>query len=158
MISVRENVFESNSSSCHSVTVISKSAFMDFKNGKSVFVLARDKLIPMEDIYDIVRDAAAKADYWRRRDEFLEIAREDFYKVFINLLDSGKLTSNYDYQNRKRFSDIEQLVADAVSDCFEGSLYSYKALDSTEDFDDFEIFQRNVDNVDVTVFSYKYLN
>ena len=158
MFSVRENVFESNSSSCHSVTIVSKSVFMDFKNGKYVFVLARDELIPLEDIYKLVRDATVKADYWERRTEFLEVTRKDFYKVFIDLLDNGKLTSDYYYQNRKQFSDIEQLVADAVAECFEGSLYSYKTLADAEEFDDFEIFQRNVDGTDVTVLSYTYLN
>lgn len=50
MISIRRNVFETNSSSTHSMTICTKSEYEQWKNGELLFDRYRDELVKPEDI------------------------------------------------------------------------------------------------------------
>lgn len=48
--SIRRNVFETNSSSTHSITICSKQEFEDWKNGKLVYDSYGEKLFSKNDV------------------------------------------------------------------------------------------------------------
>lgn len=50
MISIRRNVFETNSSSTHSMTICTKNEYEQWKNGELLFDRYRDELVKPEDI------------------------------------------------------------------------------------------------------------
>lgn len=94
MISIRENVFETNSSSVHSLTLASKSKYTAWEKG-DVIMAGESNLIPFTELYDTIkksiedRIARYEKELAEEKDEkskkykteWLEEAKEDLAKV-----------------------------------------------------------------------------
>ena len=52
MIQVRQGIFETNSSSVRAIAYCTKQEFMDFMNGKLMFDIYDETLVPATKIYD----------------------------------------------------------------------------------------------------------
>jgi len=80
MIQIRSGVFETNSSSTHSMTVCMKSDFERFKNGEMLFQYYKDKFVETESIPqdDIDSDRYLTYDQWCSKESGLESFMETF--------------------------------------------------------------------------------
>ena len=90
-VQIRENVFETNSSSTHSLVIATKSEFSDFKNGKLIYCqydagpFKSDHFYPTSQVEDWVaehEDDYDEYDFQRYDDffddEYLEPFKEDY--------------------------------------------------------------------------------
>lgn len=60
MISIRDNVFETNSSSTHSLTICRQSDYDDWKNDKVVFLSEHQGFHKVSDLYDLLVEETTK--------------------------------------------------------------------------------------------------
>lgn len=104
MKTIRYNVFETNSSSTHCLTLCKLSEYIDWEAGKLAFYSVRNKFISIEECYDSWLKHYAE-------DEFKETTLEQFkeaYKLYVEaeLYDSEsdnpithKMLNNYDWND-----------------------------------------------------------
>lgn len=52
MKTIRKNTFETNSSSCHCMTIVRKEVYDDWRNGKYAYDSDIEKLIPISEVYE----------------------------------------------------------------------------------------------------------
>lgn len=62
---IRFGVFETNSSSVHSLTIVSKEDYEKWRNGELIYDRDNDKLIPSQDVDE---DEYDSYDYWNFND------------------------------------------------------------------------------------------
>ena len=62
MKSIRRNIFETNSSSTHSLTICSRADFEDWKKGVLVFRRHQDQFVPIDEAIDEVKERVRKID------------------------------------------------------------------------------------------------
>ena len=103
MFSVRQNVFETNSSSTHSITICSKKQFEEWKAGLCRFDPYEEKFtpgVPTEKIEQLRKDAV---EYYRATKE-----ADDFCKKWDELSDEArdKYTNSY-VQSQMQYINAE---------------------------------------------------
>ena len=126
MKQIRRNVFETNSSSTHSITMCSQSQFEDWKNGKILFD-QWNKAFVERNITELDKNAAME--------EYKEIYNDKlFYKKWDELSEDEKNTWYQKHYNENRYEDNDDLVT--YSDYF-GSydLESYTSSYTSESGD-----------------------
>ena len=118
---IRRGVFETNSSSCHSITMCSKEEFDKWKNGELLFDEDEEKFVKPRTLSDSEKEKARKSydsskDIFSKDwDELSDDAKEKYYKIYgerNGLLDmdavtyetymnDGYLTTFYNYYKTK---------------------------------------------------------
>ena len=102
MKQIRRNVFETNSSSTHSITMCSQSQFEDWKNGKILFD-QWNKAFVERNITELDKNAAME--------EYKEIYNDKlFYKKWDELSEDEKNTWYQKHYNENRYEDNDDLV------------------------------------------------
>ncbi len=81
-IKIRRNVFETNSSSVHSLTLCTDSEFEQWKRGELIFVRWEDKLIPISDMESDMEDDY-NADRYYTYDQFFDNYNFE-YETFLD--------------------------------------------------------------------------
>ena len=110
MRTVRRNVFETNSSSCHSVTVMAENAWEKFKNFE-VVLLGRPMICEHEECTSIYED-----------DEIIPMSKVlEELKAWEGLADNVK---DVDYIKNISLEDFVQILKDNELDDY-GSLYDF---------------------------------
>lgn len=115
MISLREKVFETNSSSTHSLTLCTKKEYDAWKAGETVFSKGNESLIPVKDLFDLcIKSVKREIDHyemdtegtsdWRHKclviDKYvLEHANKEVFDKFVKeqLRRCGKVGCNDEY-------------------------------------------------------------
>lgn len=113
---VRRGVFETNSSSTHSLTMCSKQQFEDWKNGKLLYDSWKDKFIEVnvfteQDKEDAKNDYEyKKSAFWKNWEQLTDEEIENWYNRYAR---EHKLASNSDYETYEewRYSDLEYFVS-----------------------------------------------
>lgn len=88
--SIRHGVFETNSSSTHSITILSEEEFKSWKNGKYVYCNSNEKLVLKEEVIENFKKDGKDIDF------------DDEDAV-------ADLFSEYDYETYERFFNDEYL-------------------------------------------------
>lgn len=120
MINIRHGVFETNSSSVHSLTMCTADAFDQWVRGEVMFDTYNDRLVNVKpaiteqdkknamEYYD-----ESKSRYWREWDQLSEEEMSEWYMKYMN--DYGKFDSD-------RYKTYEKFFNDG---CFETYHQSY---------------------------------
>ena len=87
MISVRRGVFETNSSSTHSITMCSENEYEKWKKGEMLFDRWNDKLIAKEEYQE---------EYENKKREYLEKYPEETERDFKEYFEDDRQYMNYD--------------------------------------------------------------
>lgn len=96
---VRRGVFETNSSSTHSLTMCSKQQFEDWQNGKILFDYWKEKFVEAKELTDEDKQDARdkyeskKSKYWKNWDQLTEEEVEEWYNSYAK---EHKIISNDD--------------------------------------------------------------
>lgn len=113
MLSIREKVFETNSSSVHSLTLVSKEQYDEWQEGKVYFINGYDRFIKPEELYDFVKNEittkyleeyekkAELRSYEAERKKAIEycfanMSKEEFDSIFVELMDEANGYMGYD--------------------------------------------------------------
>ena len=72
MKTIRQSVFETNSSSSHCVTIMTEEAFARFKNDEILYDFNCDREVTWEEFYDMFIDEVKKTKYSGEMPTFLE--------------------------------------------------------------------------------------
>jgi len=83
MTSIRENVFETNSSSVHSLTICSKDDYQDWENGKLILLDLTNELITKEELYDRVIEHAEN-DINLSKEQLSKALNSDYQSIYEN--------------------------------------------------------------------------
>ena len=99
MIQIRNNIFETNSSSVHSITLCPEEEFEKWKKGELLFDRDFDKLISLKEAEDIKKEYEREARRYYRE----KCGDEDYYDEYKNRI----LTYNqfFDWQGDDSFLD-----------------------------------------------------
>jgi len=121
MKKIRISVFETNSSSTHSLTIVSKEDFEKWKKGEFIFDRSNDELVPVkekqyteEDYLNYLKDKAKKVAngyifrdvYYKNLDEILSLNLISNDEMNEYLEDEGY---DYDFQTYKDWENDEYL-------------------------------------------------
>ncbi len=104
MRQVRSSVFETNSSSTHSLTICTVEEFEKWKNGEMLFdryeeCLTERKAVINVDIEEVKnRYTSTKGMYWKDWDQLSDEERNQYYK---NYVDNKRRQSDDDYRYQK---------------------------------------------------------
>lgn len=83
MKTIRQSVFETNSSSTHCVTIMTEEAFERFKNDEILYDFNGDREVTWEEFYDMFVDEVKKTKYSGEMPTFLEfkeaVAKEEYW-------------------------------------------------------------------------------
>lgn len=105
---IRRGVFETNSSSTHSLQICSKDEYDRWKNGELVFDSYEDDFIEKEFITNLTDEdkecvkidyEERKQKYWKSWDELTEQEQEELYQEEIN----SKLSNKYRYKTYRDY-------------------------------------------------------
>lgn len=87
-VQVRRGIFETNSSSAHTLVMCSKSQFDDWKNGKMIYDHWNSKLVPIDDEgykkaieENDAEDYFTYEQFWEYADEYEENFEKEFNDV-----------------------------------------------------------------------------
>lgn len=171
MKSIRVNTFETNSSSTHSLTVVSKEEYEDFKDGKELWNPETEDLSSLDKIYKTVEDGVneiiSPEDKWSTKEEkervaeLLKIVTKEVFDANIsNLLNKthGTLNSKT-WKNRDEFdlTDEEKNVFELLNFIFDSGLYNeegyYELQDDNYGYETFKV-DKNIKGIDVVTFGY----
>ena len=97
MIQIRQNIFETNSSSVHSITLCSEDEFQKWKNGEIFFDRCKEKFLTLKEAEEV------KKEQERERERLIEQYGNDY-----DFYDEGRtLTYNqfFDWQGDDSFLD-----------------------------------------------------
>lgn len=81
MIKMRQSTFETNSSSTHTITIVTEDEYNGWKEGRYLLEYWSDKLVPARQLTEQEKDAA--------REEYEE-TRKSYYRSWDELDDCGK--------------------------------------------------------------------
>lgn len=106
MIKVRRSTFETNSSSTHTITIVSKEEYEGWGEGKYLYERWSDKLVPARQLTEQEKMDAQeqyetnRKSYWQTWDEMDEYARSQVYAEYAaNLMEDGRnLLSQKQYE------------------------------------------------------------
>lgn len=176
MKSIRENVFETNSSSCHSLTVTSKHNYQDWVAKKVLFAEDRKEFVAIDKLFDAVTETAKnyvtkvegnpEAKSW-------EVSHKDIYKVALGKLNKDAFYKTLDEllaktdgqivydqfeeefdRNQPEKADLDQLLIELLG-CYDEYIYTqlgyFKAYG---DYSNTMFEEKNVDGVDVVAFGF----
>lgn len=178
MISIREATFESNSSSCHSLTVCSRKTYDDWANEHTILDPGRKEFVLKTDLYDncikgfqerFTHFSSKSLSDWEKHifDELLQlkelnISKEQFYDSLPNLIKEldGVLYEGYvnEYQS-ERLSDMDKAVLTLISTKYRDGLLTTYGFENVYE-DEFETFTEHhtVDETEIVVFGYYGFN
>ena len=177
MKSIRENVFESNSSSCHSLTLCSKKEYDDWSEGKSLFSHSNNELVYKSELYkkclDTIQGRIQKLESKPDRSSFEKTSLEKFRGFVKNMLSEEafnktveKLLNDFDgslnkhvVENFEILSQEKQFVLNVVEIIY-GELVSKSAYNEIVENSYYEDFYeiKNINGVDVVAFGYSGYN
>jgi hypothetical protein len=137
MKSIRENTFETNSSSTHSLSVVSKEDYEDFENGKKLWSPETEGISSLDDIYKTVvedgNELVSPEEKWSTKEEKERIAellklvtKEVFDANIANLLKKTDGTlNNKVWKNRDDLylTDDEKNILELLNFIFDSGLY-----------------------------------
>lgn len=166
MKSIRENAFESNSSSVHSLTLVSKEEYEDFEIGKTLWDSSYEKLLSLDEVYSrIVEDGKrlVEDEGWLTPDdkariaELLKVVTREFFDANIasllakteGRLDNERWEDNEEYN----LTDDEEKLFELLTWIFDGGLYDKEGYFDNGGYEHFEQ-SKNVKGVDVVAFGY----
>lgn len=163
MISVRESVFETNSSSVHSLTLTSKSEYTAWKKGDAIMA-GEGNLIPFTELYDTIKKC--KKDLVKftsvDKDQFLALSKEIILEDANGDFDNSYYGDHYyigkDGKAPKSSEEIENWEAKKpVADILIG--YADEGYVTEEKYYEqayYETFcyEKTIDGVDVVAFGY----
>ena len=184
MLSIRENVFESNSSSVHSITVTSKKVTDDWENGKLIFVADWGKFFALDELWGVANRCKAREEEsdqkWIKEhpnetNEYEHnrlkesaviwngLTKEIFVSIVADILKSdGYIDRNTDYDNPDSdwmfnlgdLTDRQKVVSVIINSFGDGIYANFDAY--SESLEYYETFweDQNVDGVDVVAFGY----
>lgn len=171
MKSIRESVFESNSSSVHSLTVVSKEEYEDFENGKELWNPETEELSSLDDIYKTVvedgNELVSPEEKWSTKEEKERIAellklvtKEVFEANIASLLEktNGTLNSKV-WKNRDDLylTDDEKNILELLNFIFDSGLYDeegyYELVGNDYNHETFKM-DKNINGVDVVAFGH----
>lgn len=97
MIKVRRSTFETNSSSTHTITIVSKEEYTGWSEGKYLYDRYADKLVPARQLSETEKMIAQeeyeanRKIYWQAWDELDEYARSQVYAEYaVKLMDGNR--------------------------------------------------------------------
>ena len=112
---IRHSVFETNSSSTHSLTFCTEEQFEDWKNGKLLFNVWDDEFVKANELTDQDRQDAKneyermKQTYWKDWEQLTDDEVNKWYEKYAR---EHKFSSHYDCKTYDdwRYSDLEYFV------------------------------------------------
>ena len=130
---IRRNVFETNSSSTHSITICSKSEFEAWKNGELLYNRWRkEKFInPCQDLPDSEKEKAKgnynimKDIFWKDWEELNEEAKNKWYLKYLQ-------KNNYEYEDCQSYDEWQ--------DCNDSDLETYECEYTTDGGEEIVVF------------------
>ena len=171
MKSIRENTFETNSSSIHSLTIVSKEEYEDFEDGKELWNPETKSLASLDEIYKTVvedgNELVSPEEKWSTKEEKERIGtllklvtKEVFDANIVNLLNKthGTLNSKT-WKNREDFdlTDDEKNILELLNFIFDSGLYNeegyYELVGDNYNYETFKV-KKNIKGVDVVAFGH----
>lgn len=109
MIQVRNNIFETNSSSVHSITICPEDEFEKWKNGELLFDRDTDELISLEKAEEIKREIERdRRRYGYSEDEYEDNGRILTYNQFFDWQgDDSYMDYMEKYQTHKNIGGVD---------------------------------------------------
>jgi hypothetical protein len=171
MKSIRENTFETNSSSTHSLSVVSKEDYEDFENGKKLWNPETEDISSLDDIYKTVvedgNELVSPEEKWSTKEEKERIAellklvtKEVFDTNIANLLKKTDGTlNNKVWKNRDDLylTDDEKNIFELLNFIFDSGLYDeegyYELVGNNYNHETFKM-DKNINGVDVVAFGH----
>lgn len=170
MKSIRESVFESNSSSVHSLTVVSKEEYEDFENGKALWNPETEKLVSLDVYKQVVEEGSelvSPEEGWSTKEEKERIAellklvtKEVFDANIASLLKKTNGTLNNEtWKNRDDFdlTDDEKNILELLNLIFDSGLYDeegyYELVGNGYNHETFKV-EKKIKGVDVVAFGH----
>lgn len=142
---IRSNIFETNSSSTHSITLCTADDIIKWKSGELFYIRDDEEFIKKEDLHD-------------------------YYAKLVLLEDCEYLEGNKYKYNNKEYSNTKDLVSDNISsvtddmienwkeDCFDSYVaplsYSEYFSSVQEEYETYETSHRTPSGVEVVAFGY----
>ena len=174
MISIREATFESNSSSCHSLTICSKDQFNRWQKDEILFAVSMEDFVEKKEIYEKctqhiqlrLNDLNKSEPLSDWEQEFFEnlkklsemnISKEDFDNTIEHLLEvlDGDLSYNK-AEDDVELSEIEKTVLDMILFVYDEGLLTAEAYNEficNRGYEDF-LETKNIDGIEVVAFGY----
>ena len=170
MKSIRENTFETNSSSTHSLTVVSKEEYEDFENGKILWNPETEELSSLDDIYKTVvedgNELISPKEAWSTKEEkerigtLLKLVTKEVFDANIASLlkkTNGTL-NNKTWKDRDVFdlTDDEKNIFELLNFIFESGLYDEEGYFELAVNNYYETFKmdKNIKGVEVVAFGH----
>ena len=171
MKSIREGIFESNSSSCHSLTIVSKEDYGDFENGKKLWNPETENLTSLDDVYKTVvedgNELVRPEEKWSTKEEKERIAellklvtKEVFEANIASLLKKTNGTLNNEtWKNRDDFdlTDDEKNILELLNFIFDSGLYDeegyYELVGNDYNHETFKV-EEKISGVDIVAFGH----
>lgn len=173
MISIRESTFESNSSSCHSLTICSKDQFNRWQKDEILFAVSMEDFVEKDEIYEkctrhiqLRLNDLTKEPLGDWEQEFFEdlkrlsemnISKEDFDKTIEHLLEVLDGDLSYDkVEDEVEISETEKAVLDMVLLVYDSGLLTADAYNEYicncghEDF----LETKTINGAEIVVFGY----
>lgn len=126
MISVRSNVFETNSSSTHSLTICKQSDYDDWKNDKVLFLSERQGFYKVDAIYDLLVEEKAKwikdhEEYFQKPDSYNNYANitKSKLETYMKMFDKDSFTKQLTELLEEFNGFIDQYGEDKYSEVFD---------------------------------------
>lgn len=112
---IRRAIFESNSSTTHTLVICSEKEFNDWTNGKTLLNGYRNKFIENREMNDEEKEEAVK-DYYDRfqrthkyTKKYEELTSEEKAELYKEAQDNGYFEVDEDYKSYKQWNDDEYL-------------------------------------------------
>lgn len=113
---IRRGVFETNSSSTHSLTMCTQEQFDDWKNGKLLYNYWKEEFVKAYELTDSDKENAKedyednKSPFWKDWDQLTDVEKNNWYDRYIR---KHKRESDYDcktYEEWKYDDNLEYFV------------------------------------------------
>ena len=113
---IRRGVFETNSSSTHSLTMCTEAQFDDWKNGKLLYDVWDEKFVEAnvlteQDKEDAKREyESKKSDFWKEWDQLTDTEKSNWYDRYVREHRRSSDRGCQTYEEWKYYGDLNYFI------------------------------------------------